>query len=1549
MKYDYNIYYMILYISCFFKYILSIIQYNELNFVYLTETTLINLNSNEDATVIIGLFDYGFIEFDNKFEKELEGIEENTELIIDNNKNIFFGCLHNNNLILFNSTNNDFEYTINDNNYINDYFYKCSLSFYNDMNKEETNQRNVIVTRSVYNNGNYNNYIQIFNYSLSLIYSINISTYANSKINYKNIFQCITLFNYTKIFCSYIEDKVYGGFINNNYNNFISIKTLYDIKDNTDSEYFINFKMYSFSNESFLMIFQDTTLNYLTLNKYDINYLEDNFKITNLLLLELSYQITLEQFELIKRNENSIIIAILIDNNFEIFFLKIPETSSSKIYYDKLLITDGDINTIQKFSLSKFKEKIIIFTYSSENKIYYTELYFPSNPLFCSTLTLNLISYSSGNFNINEIIKESSELNSSYLYLTTKSQNNINIQTTDMENFSYSTNKHGIFNSTFYYDFSNNDYKINYYSKDCSIIIQVCNIACEECETFSNDEYDSKCISCLENEYYSYINDESKCFNKEENYPNIYFDDSEKKFKDCDLSCLYCSINSLNCTTCNTNYSPSTKKTNYCNNCENNNNSLWYFDEDNLKGICLYNYNYCDEVSSIIDKPFMIYNTFECVEGCISNYFFFYNLCISNCNQNNMTSIGNKCLCSNSLKYYLNLTSFQIFCVEDCPKEYPLFVQLNNQCVSSCPNSYNLIYNNTCLKSCPYLTHFNDTIGNCECNYYTYIKDYKIFCTNSFKCPNDYPLLNGSNCVKKCPNLISENNCLNNCPIDTIIIENNCLSLNDIIDDPDKFIDIFYKQYPYIIGNNFTILTYDTSHQSTNYAYSFDNSSKLYFGDCINILKESNNISKNEHLVIFKIDINQNEQSTYKVEYSIYDLNGKKLNLNSCSNLTIILELPLNYSNGNIDLNKTQSLANYNYDIFNGNDSFYNDYCTIYKTEFGTDLTINQRKYIYYQNISLCEENCNYVGMNFKTLTVNCSCEIKTSVNINSTKFIKNNVKNTFLKIFKFSNLRVFKCYKVVFDFTNCFNNYGQIFITLCIIGQCIILGFYIKSGIGDISNKISTIIQTKNTTLVKTIKDLNLKLNDNSLSYRQDKKIILSNPPPKKKNRDKNINHKSNYIHNKKSHNNLHSDFNKLCVLNYFKNVHSNSVGINQKKIFFAKPLVYNNNFISYINYSNDNSNKNNFSNSESNFLKYENDTNISNPNNVNINNEKKNIEKILLENNSSKKNKKGDKSNRTINSTYFNNINIENDKNNVNRLQNNINTNINNISNNNSSNSSNIKKEKKIKIKSSFEIQKSSFKNKNLNKTDIKKRQIFNEKTINYSNLPEIPISYTKEEIDMMGYKMALKYDKMSFLSYYWLLLKYAQLIIFTFYTHTDYNLKLIKYSLFIFGFNLYLIINAFFFDEGSFKYIYKNKGKYDFFYSLPKSIFSSICCTIVNYLLHRLSLSQRLVEKIKMKNSYQSEKIIEKMKKRLRIKLTIFYIVLFFFMILFWYYISTFCGIYRNTQLKLFKATLITFLITMIFPFIFCMLTALTRKIALKKKSRTLFKISKFLHYF
>ena len=171
---------MNLFISCFlFKYILSIIQYNDLNFIYLTETKLINLKSNEDSTVIVGLFDYGFVRFDNNFEKEFDGIEENTELIIDNNNNIFFGCLHNNNLIMFNSTINDFEYAISDNNYINDYLYKCSLSFYNYVNKEKIKQSCIILTRSVYNNGKYDNYIQIYNYSLSLIHYFNIKTNGN--------------------------------------------------------------------------------------------------------------------------------------------------------------------------------------------------------------------------------------------------------------------------------------------------------------------------------------------------------------------------------------------------------------------------------------------------------------------------------------------------------------------------------------------------------------------------------------------------------------------------------------------------------------------------------------------------------------------------------------------------------------------------------------------------------------------------------------------------------------------------------------------------------------------------------------------------------------------------------------------------------------------------------------------------------------------------------------------------------------------------------------------------------------------------------------------------------------------------------------------------------------------------------------------------------------------------------------------------------------------------------------------------------------------------
>ena len=56
-----------------------------------------------------------------------------------------------------------------------------------------------------------------------------------------------------------------------------------------------------------------------------------------------------------------------------------------------------------------------------------------------------------------------------------------------------------------------------------------------------------------------------------------------------------------------------------------------------------------------------------------------------------------------------------------------------------------------------------------------------------------------------------------------------------------------------------------------------------------------------------------------------------------------------------------------------------------------------------------------------------------------------------------------------------------------------------------------------------------------------------------------------------------------------------------------------------------------------------------------------------------------------------------------------------------------------------------------------------------------------------------------------------------------------------------------------------IYKKGGSFDFIYNLPKIFFSGLCCSVINFLLKFLALSQN---DIKMLNSIKNEK--EKNKK-------------------------------------------------------------------------------------
>ena len=72
-------------------------------------------------------------------------------------------------------------------------------------------------------------------------------------------------------------------------------------------------------------------------------------------------------------------------------------------------------------------------------------------------------------------------------------------------------------------------------------------------------------------------------------------------------------------------------------------------------------------------------------------------------------------------------------------------------------------------------------------------------------------------------------------------------------------------------------------------------------------------------------------------------------------------------------------------------------------------------------------------------------------------------------------------------------------------------------------------------------------------------------------------------------------------------------------------------------------------------------------------------------------------------------------------------------------------------------------------------------------------------------------------------------------------------------------------------------------------------------------------------------------------------------YLFLIFFWYYLSCFCVVYKNTQLHLIKDTLISFCLSLIYPLFINLLPGIFRIIAInspKKEQKCLFFISKIL---
>ena len=260
-----------------------------------------------------------------------------------------------------------------------------------------------------------------------------------------------------------------------------------------------------------------------------------------------------------------------------------------------------------------------------------------------------------------------------------------------------------------------------------------------------------------------------------------------------------------------------------------------------------------------------------------------------------------------------------------------------------------------------------------------------------------------------------------------------------------------------------------------------------------------------------------------------------------------------------------------------------------------------------------------------------------------------------------------------------------------------------------------------------------------------------------------------------------------------------------------------------------------------------------------------------------------------------------------------------------------------KKIEKKVLYNIETNEEKRKDNNKSEI--------------NQEIIKLSKNDEDIQEMDFEKAFLFDKRSFIRMYWAFLVDTQIILGTFCTENYLNLFVIKLSFFIYTFQISFFLNAFFYTDEYISDAYHNDGILDFVSGLPKSIYSFVATLITTNLLKMLSNSKNELMKVirEKRGDKNYSYLIEIKLRKLRKKLFAYFIFVFILGLLFLYYVSTFCAVYRHSQLYWFIGCLESFGIDSLVAIIICILLALLRYISIKSGIKCLYILANIIGTF
>ena len=367
-----------------------------------------------------------------------------------------------------------------------------------------------------------------------------------------------------------------------------------------------------------------------------------------------------------------------------------------------------------------------------------------------------------------------------------------------------------------------------------------------------------------------------------------------------------------------------------------------------------------------------------------------------------------------------------------------------------------------------------------------------------------------------------------------------------------------------IVKTETMVIQFSSSEEQKNSDSS--NISSIDLGDCENKLRSAYNLSEDEDLIIYKVDIKSEDLSNTYVIYEVYDSSLNQLNLSHCQDTKISISVPVQLEENLNTL--VDSLTESGYDIFSEEDSFYNDICSTYTSENGADMLLSDRKtdiYTNIQNNTFCQTGCELVSYNATTKKAKCNCNVETEtvtqVTADEESFSKKEIAESFYETLTNSNFQVLKCFKLIIDFEKIVKNYGEILMTVLFLIFIILMVIYCIKGANSFYKIIYDILETQklysnvksndNVLIFDKSSNTASQFKSSKISFKESKSKLneIKNTPPKKDKKDS----KSKKYKNKKNrkiYKQQETSKNKLNNINNKKEIKDLNTKENKKKI---------------------------------------------------------------------------------------------------------------------------------------------------------------------------------------------------------------------------------------------------------------------------------------------------------------------------------------------------------------------------------------------------------------